>query len=191
MIEVDEASEPRAGTWEGGWPQTLDGFERLVETFQDRLVRYAFRRLGTVQDAEDVVQDVFVRAYADRSRHKGVTNVNAYLFRMASNLCTDCQRKRKRRSPLLGEAEVMHVPTTDRDGSEEAAAAEELQRIETLLGKIPSGQAEVVRLRVLDGLGLREIAQVLGRPIGTIKSRLRYGLEKLREIVLHEPEVLS
>ncbi|MFC1597586.1 RNA polymerase sigma factor [Planctomycetota bacterium] len=189
MAEVDEASEPHAATWDAGWPQTLDEFERLVETFQDRLVRYAFRRLGTVQDAEDVAQDVFVRAYADRSRHKGVVNVNAYLFRMASNLCTDWQRKQRRRNPLLAEAEVMHVPATDRDVAEEAAAEEDLRRIETLLREIPSPQAEVVQLHVLDGLRLREIAQVIGRPVGTVKSRLRYGLDKLRKIVLDEPEV--
>jgi len=191
MAEVDEASEPHAATWDAGWPQTLDEFERLVETFQDRLVRYAFRRLGTVQDAEDVAQDVFVRAYADRRRRKGVVNVNAYLFRMASNRCTDWQRKRKRRNPLPGEAEQVHVPATDRDVAEEAAAAEDLERIETLLREIPSPQAEVVQLHVLDGLRLREIAEVLGRPVGTVKSRLRYALDKLRKLVLDEPEELS
>lgn len=189
MAEVDEASEPHTVTWEGGWPQTLDEFERLVETFQDRLVRYAFRRLGTVQDAEDVAQEVFVRAYADRSRHKGVVNVNAYLFRMASNRCTDQERKRKRRNPLSSGAEATHVAATNRDAAEEAAAAEDLERIETLLREIPTDQAEVVRLHVLDGLRLSEIAEVLGRPVGTVKSRLRYALDKLRKLAFDEPEV--
>lgn len=191
MIEVDEASEPDAKTWEGGWPQTLDDFERLVETSQDRLVRYAFRRLGNVPDAEDVTQDVFVRAYVDRRRHQGVANVNAYLFRMASNLCTDFQRRHKRMSALLKDTESQRAPSDAADVSEAAAAMVELQRTEALLRRLPSRQAEIIRLRVFDGLRFGEIAEVLGRPVGTVKSRLRYGLEKLRQIVLKEPEVLS
>lgn len=60
----ESGGRPAATDWHGGWPQDAAGFEPLVGCFQDRLVGYAFRRLGNLADAEDVVQDVFVRAFA-------------------------------------------------------------------------------------------------------------------------------
>lgn len=65
-------------------------------------------------------------------------------------------------------------------------AAEELRGIDALLSRLPHRQAEVIRLRVFDELRLREIAEVLGCPLATVKTRLRYGLEKLRKLVPHQ-----
>ena len=83
----------------------------------------------------------------------------------------------------------MQLPSRGPNVLDEAAAAEELRRIEALLRTLPQRQAEVVRLRVLDGLHLHEIAEVVGCPMGTVKSRLRYGIERLREIMLKEKAV--
>ncbi len=153
------------------------------------MVRHAFRRLGSLHEAEDAAQQVFERAYTDGCRRKTITHVSAYLYRMVSNHCTDLLRRRKRPSASLEQAEVSQVTTTHQDGSQAVAAAEELQRIESLLRRIPRRQAEVIRLRVFDELRLAEIAEVLCCPLATVKSRLRYGLEKLREIVLEERKV--
>ena len=178
-----EGRAPCPGTWEGGWPQTLDDFDRLVEAFQDRLVRYAFRRVGNLHDAEDVVQEVLVRAYGSRTERKGVSSVSAYLYRMASNCCTNHLRARERTSISVEEPEAMQLPSSQPNPMDVAAASEELRRIEYLLCQIPPDQAEVIRLRFQDELCLREIAEVIGCPLATVKSRLRLGLEKLREIV--------
>ncbi len=185
---ASERPPARPGEWEGGWPQTLPDYERLVEAFQDRLVRYAFRRLGNLQDAEDVAQEVLVRAYGSREERRQVLCVSAYLYRMASNGCTDHLRMRGRRNISTEEMQDMQLPSRQPDGLQEATAAEELRRIEALLHRIPARHAEVVRLRVLDELHLNEIAEVIGRPLPTVKSRLRYGLEKLRKIVVREKE---
>ncbi len=189
---VSDQETPRIGQWDGGWPQTLSDFERLVEAFQDRLVGYAFRRLGNLHDAEDVVQDVFVRAYHSRTQRKTVTCVSAYLYRMVSNLATTLLRKRKRqgRSLSLNQVETAELSTNNLDGLQAVAASEELRRVETFLCRLPHRQAEVIRLRVFDELLLREIAEVIGCPLGTVKSRWAYGLEQLRQIILQEPEAL-
>lgn len=191
IMEFDSETSPSAGIWEGGWPQTRGEFERLVEAFKDRLVRYAYRRLSNLHDAEDVAQEVLVRAYTDRARHKKVKHVSAYLYRMASNRCVDLLRRRKRSGVSLEEVEVLKIPANNPIGSEVAAAAEELCRIESLLSRIPRRQAEVIRLRVFDELSQREIAAVLGWPLATVKSRMRYGLEKLRKIIIEERGVSS
>jgi len=71
-VGLDAAAESLR-PWDGGWPQSRDEFDVFVETYLDRMVRYAFRRLGNVQDAEDVVQEVFVRAFRDRSKRKRIS----------------------------------------------------------------------------------------------------------------------
>jgi len=187
-MELHQQS-PESVTRDGPWPQTLDEFEQLVEMLQDRLVRYAFRRLKSVHDAEDAAQQVLVRAYERGSKGKKVANVNAYLYRMLSNHCTDLARRRKGRNVALEQSEATEIPANQPDVSHAAAAAEELRRVDDLLNHIPPRQAEVVRLRVLDELRLVEIGEVIGCPLATVKSRLRYGLEKLRKIILRERKV--
>jgi RNA polymerase sigma-70 factor, ECF subfamily len=188
ITNLKDESVSRNGPWQGDWPQTREEFERLVEAFKNRLVRYGFRRFGNLKDAEDMAQEVFVRAYADRERHSTVANVSAYLYRMAANLCTDRLRRNKRADIPLDQAEAMIIPCTESNGFQAAAAAEEIARIEALLRRIAPEQAEVIRLRIFDDLGPREIAKILGWRESTVKSRLRHGLEKIREIIIREWE---
>src|SRR6266568_5038824 len=78
------------------WPQSVEEFELLVAAVQDELVHFAFCRLRSHADAEDAVQDVLVRAYLTREKHRAVTGVRPYLFRMVANRCTDILRQRQR-----------------------------------------------------------------------------------------------
>lgn len=177
-----------ADAWPGGWPQDARGFRELVEIYLERLVRYASRRLGNVHDAEDVVQDVLVRAFAGRSRQSAVAQVGAYLYRMTANGCTDVMRRRVREAPRA--ATVYASGKDERVASmnpgDAARAAEEAQRTEQLLRRLPTAQAEAVRLRVFGDLSLSEIAEVTGCSVNTVNSRLRYGFRKLRRIVAKE-----
>ena len=170
------------------WPRTRTEFAALVVAFQDRLVRYAVRRLGRRGEAEDVVQDVFVRAYARLGDSHAVTRVSSYLYRMAANACTDTLRKRRRAPVPLDTEQAERIPDPRPGTDDEAAALEELRRVEALVGRLPPRQAEVVRLRILDDLRFVEIAEVLGCSVGTVKSRFRYGLHKLRTIVRNDWE---
>lgn len=157
------------------WPQSPGEFARLVDLLQHKLVQYAFCRLHSREDAEDVVQDVLVRAYRDRDRYKAVDNAAPYLFRMVANRSTDVLRRRKWRAGPLEE-------TT----AEPAAAAsppdagERLRRIEALLARLPGRQAEVIRLRVWAELPFEAVAETVGCSVPTVKSRFRYGVQKLR-----------
>jgi RNA polymerase sigma-70 factor (ECF subfamily) len=170
-------------TWSSGWPQSPREFEALVDAYLDRLVRYAARRLGSIQDAEDVVQEVFVRAYMERVKCQAVVRTGPYLYRMVANACTDFLRKRRSCVASLEDIEPEEPCSNERNPSEAAALNEETRRAEELLRLLPEGQAEVVRLRVFGELGLREIAETLGCPVDTVSSRLRYGFKKLRQIV--------
>ncbi len=158
-------------------------FEELVDTYLDRLVRFAFRQLGNVQDAEDTVQEVFVRVYANRFKLERVSSVGAYLYRMVANACTDLLRKRRNRAKVIEELGTMEPTCDGKNPAEIAEANEQLQRAEELLSRLPTAQAEVIRLRVFDELRPKEIAEVIGCSVNTVCSRLRYGFVKLRRIV--------
>jgi RNA polymerase sigma-70 factor, ECF subfamily len=185
MTQCEDLPRLRApAVWDAGWPQTLDGFEHLVDTFKDRLVRHAYRLVGNIADAEDVAQEVFVRSYADREGRAAVANVSAYLYRMTSNLAMDILRRQRGRTVSLDDAPaILAIPSQRPDAMSIAAAAEGIQRAEQLLACVSPEQAEVIRLRVLDELPPREIAAFLGCTPAAVKSRLRRGMETLRETV--------
>lgn len=172
--------------WDRGWPQSSEEFEMLVEVYIDRLILSAFRRLGNFHDAEDVVQEVFIRAFAERFKRKKIIQVGPYLYRMVINACTDLLRKRKRSWLTIKKISIEEIPHGQKNSFEETAAAEEIYRVEILLRRLPKSQAKVIRLRVFDELRLSEIAEVVGCSIDTVRSRLRYGFKKLRKIVSRE-----
>jgi RNA polymerase sigma-70 factor, ECF subfamily len=166
----------------GRWPQSVAEFEVLVEAVQDELVHFAFCRLRSLEDAEDTVQDVLVRAYLEREKRRGVTGVRPYLFRMVANRCTDILRQRQR-----AERRRDHTDPADlagRTGAE--SAVDRLDEIERLLTRLPERQAEAIRLRVFGSLPFAAIAEAVGVSLPTIKSRFRYGVEKLRGILNKE-----
>lgn len=177
--------------WDRPWPQTQCELEALVDACLDRLVRYAYSRLGNLQDAEDVVQEVFVRSLSDRSERAKITMVGPYLYRSVANACTDLVRKRGSGIVVRREVGIDEMPDRGESPSGAAEAAEEIQRAEKLLGQLPQVQADVVRLRVLEGLRLHEIADVVGCSMNTVSSRLRYGFRKLRGLVLKQKGVES
>lgn len=174
--------------WPESWPQNARDFEVLVDAYLDPLVRFAARRLGSVHDAEDVVQEVFVRAFVMRKKCQDVAQVGAYLYRMTSNACTDLVRKRKcRKSPAPAvQTGGDRNPVMQTSPSESLQAAEGAFRAEMLLRRLPRLQAEAIRFRVFGELSLNEMATVMKCSVNTVNSRLRYGFMKLRRILAKE-----
>jgi RNA polymerase sigma-70 factor (ECF subfamily) len=172
--------------WSGGWPQSREEFSRFVDAYLPQLVRYAFCRLYNLSDAEDVVQEVFIRAYTDRKKRVKITNPGPYLYKMTANACTSHLRTHKRSKELLNTIKKETNSNGIPDPSQYTAAREELDRADELIHQLPKEQAEVVRLRVFDRLQLNEIAEIVGCSLNTVSSRLRYGFKKLRGIVTRQ-----
>lgn len=189
MVAKQEAEQARATQeaesreWKSGWPQSPPEFEALIDAFQDPLVRYAFCRLKDVCDAEDVVQDVFLKAYARRNELRDIYPVAPYLYRMVANLCIDRLRRPGPVMVTIDEIGAENMPRVRSVAFERVAAAEQLQQAEALLARLPKRQAEALRLRAFDDLSLGEIAQMHGCSLSTVKSRLRYGIARLRKIL--------
>lgn len=183
MVDVQPKNTESADSRGPVWPQSHSEVAALVDAYAGRLVRYAFRQLGDYQNSEDVVQQVFVRAFVDPSNRRKVSAVGPYLYRSVANACTDLLRRRNCATVFREEIGTEELLAGSDGPAESAQAAEGLRRAESLLGRLPNEQAEAIRLRVFDGLRLGEIAEVLGCPTNTVRSRLRYGFQKLRNLV--------
>ena len=167
----------------------LNELEKTITVFQDQLFRFAFFRTGSLADSQDIVQDVFVKFYKNQLHPSNINNIKSYLFRSISNACTDYQRRNKKH--LFESIEKFNDSKflQEKDASTHLLLIEEYQRIEKLLQNVPEEQAEIIRLRVLDNLSFIEIAELLFQPVTTVKSRFKYGIDKLKNI-LHPKENL-
>ncbi len=161
---------PKTGTKE---------LERLVTAEQDRLFRSAYMRIGNREDAEDVVQDVFLQLFRSNTDLTQIQNLQCYLIRSVHNACTRWQQKKAVDFRPIEDAITVPCPTDDRD------IHEEYLRINNLLDQLPSEQAEVLRLKCIDGLKFREIAEFLNIPESTAKSRYRYVIENIHKLLKH------
>lgn len=148
----------------------------LMKAERTNLLRYACYRLGDPDDAEDAVQDIFIRLHARQQEAEGkpLSNLRSYLYRSLSNICTDRLRRRHTRVlvPIEQAAQVCEEPTENFE--------QEFQMISRLLSCIPEEQAEVIRLRLHGGNSFADIADILNIPVSTAKSRFQYGIDKIR-----------
>jgi len=174
-------------------------FAQLVRRHQTPLYNFAFRQLGAPQVAEDVVQDAFVRVVQNAGDFKHEARFTTWLYTIARNLCIDQMRKRAlRRHPSLdesrsseeGEGPTLGEQTADTTANVErdAGGAEIKQRIAKAVETLPNEQREVFLMRELANLPFKEIAEITGVPENTVKSRMRYALERLQEALCEYEE---
>lgn len=155
----------------------------LLEAERPGMLRYACYRLGNRADAEDAVQDVFVRVHQRMAQGDlEQRNLAGYLYRTLANLCVSRQREVGRRTMVpLDESSVSPLFIQEQSVSEAEDLEREYQRISRLLRAIPDEQAEVIRLHYYGDKTFREMAEMLALPVTTVKSRFVYGLEKIRK----------
>ena len=154
--------------------------EKLADVFKTerpRLLRYACYRLADGDDAEDVLQETFLKLHTRLSDTDGgqINDLPSYLFRTLANLCTKWQANASRFKTVPLDTSV-DVADTAPDKQNE----DDYKRIARLLTEIPDEQAEVIRLRYYGDKSFQEIADILGIPLTTAKSRFTYGLEKIK-----------
>jgi RNA polymerase sigma-70 factor (ECF subfamily) len=174
-------------------------FAQLVRRHQTPLYNFALRQLGAPQQAEDVVQEAFVRVVQNASEFKHEARFTTWVYTITRNLCIDQMRKRAlRRHPSLDEAR----PGSDGDGptlgeqtadsrasvEREATGTELKERIAKAVETLPEEQREVFLMREVSNLPFKEIAEIVGVPENTVKSRMRYALERLQQALCEYEE---
>ena len=155
-------------------------FAELYDACADRVHHYLVVRLGSHEDADDVLQETFVRLAAASDKLARVENLIAYVFIVARNesarLFERTTRERSRRE-WSATAENLYCEAL----SDDQAAREAAESLAAALAKLPIEQREIVELKTVSGLTLREIAQVTGLPPGTVATRYRTAIARLRE----------
>lgn len=163
----------------------LDALAELVARYQHRLYRYLLRMVHQPAEAEDLFQQTWLRVAGQIRRYDPLRNFDAWLFTLARNLAIDHLRRARPDSLDSREAEEYSTPTALRDSAPPALdaliARERAQFLAAALMNLPVMYREVLSLRFEEEMKLDEIAQVLDAPLSTVKSRLRRGLEGLRQ----------
>jgi RNA polymerase sigma-70 factor, ECF subfamily len=175
----------------------LDAFNSLVERHQGAVYTLCLRLLGSPQAAEDATQEAFLSAYRALASFAG-GNIRAWLLRIAANESKDELRRRKRKDPAGSLDEMfdredapIEIPDTA-ESTEVAAERLELGvAVQDALLQLPFDQRHAVILSDLYGYHYDEIAEMTASSVGTVKSRIHRGRERLRTIVERQPELFG
>lgn len=155
----------------------LKQLERIIDRHQERLFRLACLHTGSRTAAEDIVQDVMLRLFRSESNLSHITDLESYLIKAIINRCRDYHRQSTKATLPLDQVGKIAVPTED------PPPEQEYERIYRLLERLPEEQAEVIRLKTSESMTFAQIAELTESSEATVKSRFRYGIQKLRTLI--------
>ncbi|RPI50188.1 MAG: sigma-70 family RNA polymerase sigma factor [Acidobacteria bacterium] len=164
----------------------IDSFNQLVKRWERPIFALAYRTLGREEDARDVTQETFLRAFRALKGFKGDAKFSSWLYRIALNLCRDWMR-RERRTPVVAVPDGVEVEQLVADQGpvetvEDLAARAELSReVARAMEHLPAEQRQAILLKEYHGLTFQEIADLMGCPLSTVKTRVYQGLSTLRK----------
>jgi RNA polymerase sigma-70 factor (ECF subfamily) len=156
-----------------------EAFGVLVHRYQERLYPTVFRLTGCAEDALDVLQEAFLRAYQNLDRFHGESSFYTWIYRIAINLALSDLRRRRHGSGGAVPFGLTNGRTDDPAAPLERAERDE--RIQKALGALAPDHRAVVVMKEFDGLRYEEIAAMLGVPVGTVRSRLHRARGELRD----------
>ena len=163
----------------------LDSFNQLVVRWERQIYALAYRVIGRDEDARDVAQEAFLRAYRALGGFKGQAKFSSWLYRITLNLCRDWMR-RERRTPVAQAPEGVDLldlatESTPAESIEDLVSRKELGRaVAAAMRHLPEEQRTAIILKEYHGLTFQEIADLLDCPLSTVKTRLYQGLSVLR-----------
>jgi RNA polymerase sigma-70 factor (ECF subfamily) len=167
----------------GGDPES---FNQLIRRWERPIYALAYRTIGREDDARDVVQETFLRAFRGLSGFKGQAKFSSWLYRITLNLCRDWMR-RQRRTPVIATPDGVDLvelagESDTVETADAAVARKDLSRmVARAMVALPEEQRAAIVLKEYHGLTFQEIADLLGCPLSTVKTRLYQGLGVLRK----------
>lgn len=173
-----------------------EAFSLLVERYQDRIVNLCYRRLGHRDDALDIAQDVFIKAYRAIGSYQGQSAFYTWLYRIAMNTSITMWQRRARRGGMVsletgmgqgrGDSDAGRYEPADVEAATpeaEAMRSEDVQRVRDAIAQLEGSDHLLVTLRDLDGLSYGEIAKTAGMPLGSVKSQLHRARQRLKKLI--------
>lgn len=169
-------------------------FNSLMQQHEGRMYAVALRMCANREDAQDCLQEAMLRVYRAISGFKGESSFSTWVYRITMNTCLDELRKRKNRqtTSLDNLLDMGWSPSDDTNVPEKHALRGESRRmLQTAIENLPEDMRSAIVLRDIEGLSYEEIAKALDINIGTIKSRISRGREKLREKLKENSELFD
>lgn len=168
-----------------------DAFGLLVEKYQTKVYNLALRMSGSEDDAFDLSQEAFLRAWRNLGSFQFESSFSTWLFRLSSNICLDYLRAKKRRAAVSltvvsdeDEETQLDLPDAGPTPEEAALAAEDRRILMQAINSLPADQRQIITLRAINDLSYSQIAEILQIQEGTVKSRLSRARTALRNKLL-------
>ena len=155
-------------------------FESRVLPVKNKLFRFAFRLLGSSEEAKDVVQEVFIKVWNGRDQMASIDNMEAWCMRITRNLSLDKIRARQRKAtdPIEASFDIQNDSRTPYEATENS---ENMQRIGELIASLPEKQRQVMHLRDIEGYSYNEICEILELDMNQVKVNLFRARNAVRE----------
>ncbi len=155
-------------------------FESRVLPVKNKLFRFAFRLLGSSEEAKDVVQEVFIKVWNGRDQMASIDNMEAWCMRITRNLSLDKIRARQRKAtdPIEESFDIQNDSRTPYEATENS---ENMQRISELIASLPEKQRQVMHLRDIEGYSYNEICEILELDMNQVKVNLFRARNAVRE----------
>lgn len=166
-----------------------EAYRVLVERYQERIYFLCYGFVRNKEDATDLAQEAFVKAYKNLSRFQFRSKFYSWLARIASNLCIDWLRRKKVRKAeefdegiaATDSAGVISMAHYKNDPQQSLRNVQLRKKLAEAIEALPDQQRQAIVLREIDGLAYRDIAEIMGIPEGTVMSRLYYARKKLQQ----------
>ena len=174
-------------------------FEELILSYHKKVLNLAYRMLGSVSDAEDAAQEIFIKVFRTLYSFNERSAFSTWLYKVATNVCLDILRKRKRQNGgamvsinrYNSQDDEYELPIEDDAPSpyEEAQKKEAMRALNSALDLLSEEQRAVIVMRDINGLSYEEIADVMECSLGTIKSRINRSRLALRKLLEKDKEI--
>lgn len=170
-----------------------DAFEALAAREEKRVYSLCFHMMGSREDAADCAQETMLRAFRAFDTFRGEASFGTWIAKIAMNVCTDALRKRRNTVSLdeLREDTGFDVPDAKADAHLNMEQGERIRLLREGLKQLPEEMRRMIVLRDVEGMPYDAIAEMLGLPLGTVKSRVSRAREKLSQILKKSSELFD
>ena len=173
-----------------------NAFETLVLEYEKNVYNIALRMTGNSEDAADMTQEAFIKAYNSLQSFRGDSKFSVWLYRIVSNVCLDFLRSKNRRPTVSLSVEDDDGEDTQLDVADESQSPELLldrkltrEGVRRGLDSLPPDYRQILLLREIQGLSYDEIAQALGLEVGTVKSRIFRARKRLCTFLIDDGNI--
>lgn len=174
----------------------VNAFETLVTKYEKTVYNLALRMTGNAEDAADMTQETFLKAYRSLKNFRGESKFSVWLYRITSNVCLDFLRSKSRRAETSltvendeGEEEELAVPDLSANPEDKLLSSLTREAIVRGLETLSPEQREILLLREINGLSYDEIAKTLGIELSTVKTRIFRARKRLAAFLINDGNI--